>query len=97
MSSRSCKSSALRASGPATERLPSFNAPGGGARWPRFGTMSKLGLWPKTPQRWAGVRIEPPMSEPNSAAVKPAASEAAEPPDEPPGPHSSAHGLLVVP
>jgi hypothetical protein len=41
--------------------------------------------------------MDPPMSEPASRAVKPAASAAAEPPDDPPGVHPVFQGLLVVP
>ena len=41
--------------------------------------------------------MDPPMSEPASKPVKPAASAAALPPDEPPGIRSKFHGLLVVP
>ena len=37
------------------------------------------------PQVEAGMRIEPPMSEPVQMADVPAANEAAEPPEEPPG------------
>ena len=39
----------------------------------------------KTPQKCAGQRNDPPMSEPSSSATKPAASAAAAPPDDPPG------------
>jgi len=41
-------------------------------------------LSPNTPQKWAGLRIDPPMSLPSSKPVSPAASAAAEPPDDPP-------------
>jgi hypothetical protein len=68
-----------------------------GRACPSPGAMSYVGLWPYTPQKWAGPRIEPPMSLPSSRPVSPAASAAALPPDEPPGPHSTFHGLLVVP
>ena len=42
------------------------------------------GLVAKTPQKPAGTRSEPPMSEPISSAVTRAARAAAAPPDEPP-------------
>ena len=45
----------------------------------------------------AGVRIEPPMSLPSSRGVKPAASAAAAPPEEPPGVRSGFQGLREVP
>ena len=57
----------------------------------------RLGLWLYTPQKCAGARSEPPMSEPISIGAYPAATETAEPPDEPPGVRSRAHGLFVVP
>ena len=59
--------------------------------------MPHVGLWPKTPQKCAGLRIEEPMSLPASSAGKSAASAAAEPPEEPPGARAGSHGLLVVP
>ena len=37
------------------------------------------------------------MSEPDASVVVPAASDAAEPPDEPPGVYSRFHGLRVTP
>src|SRR3954453_5333018 len=43
------------------------------------------------------MRTEPAMSLPNSSEVRPAASAAAEPPDEPPGVRVRSHGLLVAP
>jgi len=35
----------------------------------RDGTMPWLGLCPNRPQKWAGTRIEPPISEPSSRAL----------------------------
>ena len=52
------------------------------------------------PTRWlhaAGMRIEPAPSEPTAASTTPAATAAAEPPDEPPGVWSGCHGLRVTP
>src|SRR6267143_2874303 len=40
---------------------------------------------PTTPQSDAGCRTEPPVSEPSAAGTAPAPTNAAEPPDEPPG------------
>lgn len=37
------------------------------------------------PQYEAGCRMEPPVSEPRERGTMPAATAAAEPPDEPPG------------
>ena len=55
------------------------------------------GLKPTVPQADDGMRIEPPISVPVARVVKPAASAAPAPPDEPPGPYSRFHGLWVVP
>ena len=46
---------------------------------------------------WDGLRMEPPMSEPSSSGVRPAARAAAAPPDEPPVVRVVSHGLLVTP
>src|SRR5262249_49213095 len=67
-----------------------------GSDWPWRGTMPHVGLWPNTPQKCAGLRIDEPMSLPASGAVSPAASAAAEPPDDPPGARATSHGLVGV-
>ena len=75
----------------------SASVPGGPGMWPRSGINPNDGFSPKTPQKFAGWRTEPAMSLPSSRPVKPAASAAAEPPDEPPGVSSGFHGLRVTP
>ena len=50
---------------------------------------------PTTPHRDAGWRIDPPVSEPREIVTSPAATAAAEPPEEPPGTRSVSHGLAV--
>ncbi len=65
-------------------------------KWPLLGTAPSLGLWPQSPQKAAGMRIDPPRSLPKSSGVKPAAS-APEPPELPPGVRVRSHGLLVRP
>ena len=52
---------------------------------------------PTTPQRAAGWRMEPPVSEPSASGAKPAATAAAEPPDDPPGTRLRSWGLRVGP
>ena len=59
--------------------------------------MPQVDLWPYTLQNAAGLRMLPPMSLPKSMPVRPAATAAALPPDEPPGPRDVSHGLFVVP
>ena len=61
------------------------------------GTRPYGGLKPTTPQNEDGILIEPPMSEPVARVVDPAASEAPEPPLDPPGEKSVFHGFLVTP
>ena len=41
--------------------------------------------------------MEPPVSEPSETGAKPAATAAAEPPEEPPGTRSRSRGLRVGP
>src|ERR1700753_1143257 len=45
----------------------------------------------------AGMRIEPAPSEPTATGTTPAATAAADPPDEPPGVCPGCHGLRVMP
>ena len=61
------------------------------------GTRPYGALNPTTPFQAAGVRIEPPMSEPVASVEVPDASDAPVPPDEPPTPYSGFHGLRVTP
>ena len=52
---------------------------------------------PTTPHRAAGWRMEPPVSEPRAQSASPAATAAAEPPEEPPGTVDRSQGLCVGP
>ena len=65
--------------------------------WPVSGIRPSVGLKPTTPQKAAGIRIEPPTSLPTSTGDSPAATAAADPPDEPPGVLVGSHGLFVRP
>src|SRR3990172_7610793 len=47
------------------------------------------------PQKPAGWRMEPPVSEPRAKMASPAATAAAEPPLEPPGTRERSQGLWV--
>src|SRR5467141_4113935 len=62
-------------------------------------TRPYVGLRPVIPQSDAGMRIEPPVSEPSAAGASPAATATPEPDDEPPGIRSAAasHGLRGAP
>jgi hypothetical protein len=52
---------------------------------------------PVTPHIDAGCLTEPPVSVPVASGASPAATAAAEPPDEPPGIAAGSHGLRTGP
>ena len=52
---------------------------------------------PTIPHSAAGWRIEPPVSVPIDHGTVPAATAAAEPPDDPPGTRVRSHGFSVGP
>ena len=56
-------------------------------------TRPELGMKPAMPQKDAGPRIDPPVSDPSAQGTRPAATAAPEPLDEPPANRSSAQGL----
>ncbi len=60
-------------------------------------TRARLGLSPTSPQLAAGMRIEPPPSLACPTATSPAATAAADPPDEPPVEYPRSHGLRAGP
>src|SRR5918993_1416133 len=49
------------------------------------------------PHSAAGCRMDPPVSEPSASGVIPAATATAEPPLDPPGMRSTAHGFRAGP
>ena len=53
-----------------------------------------MGLSPTTPQNAAGCRMEPPVSVPSESETSRAATDAAEPPEEPPVTRWVFQGLL---
>src|SRR5690606_35840810 len=61
------------------------------------GTSPRPGFNPTRPVHAAGMRIEPPPSLAPATGTMPAATAAADPPEEPPGVRSRAHGLRVGP
>ena len=98
-----------RSSGPwvaLRNRAASATVRASGPKWDREsnwlgrmvnGIRPKLGFNPTVPQNAAGIRTEPPMSEPSARGTQPAATAAPEPPDEPPGVRALSHGLRVTP
>ena len=77
--------------GPTVERLQEIGA------LPAAIILPQVVFKPTTPQRLAGILIDPPISEPVSKPVIPDANAAAEPPDDPPGLLVKSQGLFVVP
>src|SRR5204862_982487 len=90
-SGSSARPTALRAIGPCTPRLRSIAAAGVCA------TRPMLGRKPTMPQKLAGLRSEPPMSEPCASQAVPVASAAAAPPEEPAAEREVSQGLRVGP
>ncbi len=84
-------SSALRARGPWCEIVS--KRPGRTS----IGIRPSPGFRPTTPLQAAGMRTEPPMSDPSARATQPDATAAALPPDEPPGVRRGSYGLRVTP
>ena len=76
------RSSARRQSGPGESRRS--DSPSAAGNWPSLVTSPGVGLWPKTPLKNAGMRTEPPMSEPSPNGEPPDPTAAPSPPDEPP-------------
>ena len=62
-----------------------------------LGTSPADGLWPNTPQNSAGIRIEPPMSDPSPNGEPPEPTAAPSPPELPPAVRDGSYGLLVRP
>src|SRR5580698_6617028 len=56
-------------------------------------TRPYVGINPTTPQKDAGWRIDPPVSDPKVTTAMSAATAAAEPPDDPPGTRLKSRGL----
>src|ERR1700738_2275328 len=90
-SSKSARSSTLRAIGPCTVRLRSILKAGERA------TRTMLGRRATTPQKLAGWRSEPPMSVPWASHAVPVASATAAPPEEPAADRDRSQGLRVAP
>src|SRR5882724_1002283 len=89
--SSSAQSSTVRASGPTV----SSDCDNGMA--PARLTRPTVVFNPVTPQKCAGIRIDPPVSEPSAANVNRAATAEPDPDDEPPVTWSTAQGLRTAP
>src|SRR5690606_8240030 len=90
-SAMSAAASTLGANTPIVSRLGDVSST------PVRGTAPKVGLKPTTPQKAAGLSVEPPVCVPTASGTMPAATAAAEPEDEPPGVRLGSCGLRVGP
>src|SRR5207245_1396296 len=88
-SRRSAASVVVRASGPATTRPPSDSIP------LPAGTSPRDGFSPTRPQAAAGMRMEPPPSDPGAKGSIPLATATAAPPLDPPAPREGSQGFLA--
>ncbi len=55
----------------------------------------RVGLSPTSPQHEAGMRMEPPPSDPGATGTSPAATAAAAPPLDPPAVRVGSHGVTA--
>src|SRR5688572_30043303 len=78
---------------------PTESSVGERGKAPDSGTRCAVGLKPAKPQKAAGMRSEPPVSDPRVAAAMPSATDTAPPEAEPPGilPAARSHGAPGVP
>ena len=92
-------SSRIPATRPATFLAigPTVSMLGASGHTPVSGIRPQVVLRPAIPQHAAGIRIEPPVSEPYETSASPLATATAEPLDEPPGTRSGSSGLTGVP
>ena len=61
------------------------------------GTTPGDGRYPTTPQKAAGLRSDPPVSDPVAKGKYPAANPAADPPEDPAQVRVRSYGLAVAP
>jgi hypothetical protein len=76
---------------------PGQSSEGASAMTPSSGNAPWVGLRPATPQKDAGIRMDPPVSLPSASGTTPAATAAPDPPLDPPVMRERSHGLAVGP
>src|SRR5580704_3310558 len=76
---------------------PNWSSDDANATSPNRLTRPYVGLTPTTPQNAAGWRTDPPVSDPSAIGTTPAATAAAEPPDDPPGTRVGSTGFRAGP
>ena len=87
IASARAQSATEAASGPTESRL------GANGKAPSSGMRDAVGLNPTSPFSAAGMRIEPPVSEPIAMSQVPSAAETAAPDEDPPGTRLSSVAL----
>ena len=87
---------AMRASASMDAKVCRIDVPPGDAGG-AFGHRANVGVTPLTPQNDAGWRTDPPVSEPSATTEVFCATDAADPPLDPPGTRSSASGFRTGP
>ena len=70
---------------------------GASGHTPVSGIRPQVVLRPVMPQHAAGMRIDPPVSDPYATSASPLATATAEPLEDPPGTRSGSSGLTGVP
>ena len=78
-------------------RGPIWSSEEANATRPYRETRPYVGFKPTIPQRDAGWRIDPPVSEPREQIAVPEATLTAGPPLEPPGTRAVSQGFLTLP
>src|SRR5438552_10825488 len=89
--------SSVAASRTSRVSVPTWSGEDANAIRPNLEIRPYVGFSPTTPHSEAGCRTEPPVSVPRAHTASPAATAAAEPPDEPPGTRERSHGLNTGP
>src|SRR5581483_4335630 len=88
---------ASAASSTVRPNTPTWSSDDANATRPNRLTRPYVGFTPTTPQNAAGCRTDPPVSDPSAIGTTPAATAAADPPDEPPGTRVQSTGFNVGP
>src|SRR5439155_7348275 len=77
--------------------VPTWSSDEANAMRPYLEMRPYVGLSPTMPQREAGWRTDPPVSVPSAHTASPAATAAADPPEDPPGTRPRSHGFRTGP
>src|SRR5262245_59549589 len=76
---------------------PIVSNDGASGQTPSSGMRPNVVFSPVTPQQAAGIRTDPPVSEPSATSASSVATATAEPLDDPPGTSAASSGFTGVP